>query len=107
MRMRCLRSFENPFTTEARRYRGNHFTKSKPRSLDSRSLRSHSLGMTTQMSNPLERDDNWMIVAVLRRQFEMRDRDRVMEGSYFGVADTKIFVDIKTKVPQYLEQDVG
>jgi hypothetical protein len=30
-----------------------------------------------------------------------------MVGSYFGVAAVKIFVDIKTKVPQYLEQDVG
>ena len=37
----------------------------------------------------------------------MSGDDRVMVGSYFGVADTKIFVDIKTKVPQYLEQDVG
>jgi len=36
----------------------------------------------------------------------MSEDDRVMEGSYFGVAERKIFVDIKTKVPQYLEQDV-
>ena len=31
----------------------------------------------------------------------------VAVGSYFGVAEVKISVDIKTKVPQYLEQDVG
>jgi hypothetical protein len=37
----------------------------------------------------------------------MSEDDRVTVGSYFGVADAKIFVDIKTKVPQYLEQDVG
>jgi hypothetical protein len=31
---------------------------------------------------------------------------RSAEGSYFGVAEVKIFVDIKTKVPQYRVQDV-
>jgi hypothetical protein len=36
----------------------------------------------------------------------MSDDERAVEGSYFGVAEPKIFVDIKTKVPQYLEQDV-
>jgi hypothetical protein len=31
--------------------------------------------------------------------------DAPTERSYFRVAQRKIFVDIKTKVPQYLEQD--
>jgi hypothetical protein len=41
----------------------------------------------------------------LSSNFEISGDDRVLMGSYFGVAEVKIFVDIKTKVPQYLEQD--
>src|SRR3954464_36373 len=37
---------------------------------------------------------------------EMSGEVRMLEGSYFGVAELKIVVDIKTKVPQYRVQDV-